>query len=62
MLKAGRGFFFLIGISGLVLLILSFWIDTEKIGGILCAGALIGHMATWKIGNEIKVRDRNANS
>ncbi len=54
MLKAGRGFFFLIGLIGLTLLVLSFWIDTEKMGGILCAAALIGHMATWRIRFEDK--------
>lgn len=48
-MKVGRGFFFLVGIIGLILLILSFWLDTAKIGGILCASALIGHMATWGI-------------
>ena len=47
-MKIRRVFFFLIGIAGLFLLALGFWFDTLKIGGILCAGALIGHLATQR--------------
>lgn len=39
---------FLLGLSSLVLLTMSFWIDTERLGGALCGDALIGHIATWK--------------
>lgn len=53
-LKVGRGFYFLVGIIGVILLILSFWLDTAKIGGILCASALIEHMATWGIVTKAK--------
>lgn len=45
--SVGRTLFFLVGVCGLLLLISGFWLDTAKLGGILCAGALIGHMATW---------------
>lgn len=47
--KMGRIFFFLVGIAGLFLLALGFWVDTVKIGGTLCTGALIGHIATWRM-------------
>lgn len=57
-----RLIFFVIGILGLTLLILSFWVDTGKIGGVLCAGGLIGHLATWKSKTDIQPRDQNRNS
>lgn len=48
-LKFGRAFFFTVGLCGLILVLLGSWLDTAKLGGVLCAGALIGHMASWSI-------------
>lgn len=60
--KEARIIIFVMGILGLTLLILSFWVDTGKIGGVLCAGALIGHLATWKSKTNIQPRDQNRKS
>ena len=62
MLRVGRGIFFLIGLNGLALLLFSFWVSTAQIGGVLCAGALIGHMATWNIRIENKVDEHDVTS
>ncbi|WIK63931.1 hypothetical protein [Gleimia hominis] len=48
-IRLARTLFFFIGIVGLLLVILSFRMNTLGLGGVLCTGALIGHMATWKI-------------
>lgn len=60
--KEARIIIFVMGILGLTLLILSFWVDTGKIGAVLCAGALIGHLATWKSKTNIQPRDQNRKS
>lgn len=66
--KEARIIIFVMGILGLTLLILSFWVDTGKrvdtgkIGAVLCAGALIGHLATWKSKTNVQPRDQNRKS
>ena len=60
--KEVRKISFVIGILGLALVMLSFWVDTGKIVGVLCAGALIGHLATWKSETDIQPPDQNRKS
>lgn len=58
-----RTIFFVIGILGLALIILNFWVDTGKIGGVLCSGALIGHLATnLESETDIQPPDQNRKS
>ena len=61
--KEVRKIFFVIGILGLALIILNFWVDTGKIGGVLCSGALIGHLATnLESETDIQPPDQNRKS
>lgn len=61
--KEVRKISFVIGILGLALVILSFWVDTGKIGGVLCSGALIGHLATnLESETDIQPPDQNRKS
>lgn len=56
--KVVRGLTFSIGIIGVILLILSFWHDTNDIGGSFCGIALIGHMLTWPTVSKAKELDQ----
>lgn len=62
MKKKVRKISFVIGILGLALIILNFWVDTRKIGGVLCAVALIGHLVTQESETDIQPPDQNRKS
>lgn len=62
MKKKVRKVSFVIGILGLALIILNFWVDTRKIGGVLCAVALIGHLVTQESETDIQPPDQNRKS
>lgn len=62
MKKKVRKISFVIGILGLALVILNFWVDTRKIGGVLCAVALIGHLVTQESETDIQPPDQNRKS